>query len=729
MSIFKSPFASSQAAHVSNIFQPRVVNKNTYDFRVATSSIWTCVRAGTVATYVDEFGKWQQASANTIRIHHDSTGTALGIIKEVSRTNLANHNNMAPTILDGVAVISGDGAASVVANGSVVDATIDDSTFITLQNGNVIKCTAVATETKYQISLATGNTNNHSFRICVAPQGTGSHGDIRLSNDTSITAFTTVSGAWEEIVVENITVDTSARYLELTVLPGKEVHFIATQFEKYNVISTPIISTGAAGVTRATDQISADVFDTGLTEQIGGITIITKQKEQGVSEYGYFGVVNDASDTEKISIRQIPPLGYTQLHFKTGGSEQWTEQIHIPILNERNVSGVIWDGIDVLMYNGFGMRSKRITATTPSGLNTFYLGTVRLFWGYFEGIIEQLTIFHTTKPDLQDVLDTYIKSGQKAILCAGQSNMEGWSKQPTTFLNGGELKAKEVLDTYFTDDTNFVANHAWGGSRIFKSAGDDNHWLNDDSSRGYLLNQSLEAAKGFRKNIKAIIWNQGESNLGLDETILYNAWLTIAREYRKELGDIPFIIEQPSRRTNSEDTGYILWRKVNRDLANNNSFIHLAPESFIYAMQDETGVADSVHKSNQGFIDSAYNSTRKALAVAGEAITGVDGPSITSAVRSTTTITVTISHDAGTDFTPTTGIEGFKFFDDASEITINTAVRTDATTITLTLASTPVGLVETLYYGYSALYGVTPANLVRDNATNVLPLISTVIIL
>jgi hypothetical protein len=83
-------------------------------------------------------------------------------------------------------------------------------------------------------------------------------------------------------------------------------------------------------------------------------------------------------------------------------------------------------------------------------------------------------------------------------------------------------------------------------------------------------------------------------------------------------------------------------------------------------------------------------------------------------------VTVTLVHDDGTDFTPASGIEGFKYFDNGSNpVTISAAVRTNATTITLTLAS---GIAGTLYYGYDALLSVNTANLVKDNATIVMPL-------
>ncbi|MGL6009425.1 MAG: hypothetical protein ACRC1D_08210, partial [Culicoidibacterales bacterium] len=99
-------------------------------------------------------------------------------------------------------------------------------------------------------------------------------------------------------------------------------------------------------------------------------------------------------------------------------------------------------------------------------------------------------------------------------------------------------------------------------------------------------------------------------------------------------------------------------------------------------------------------------------------------PVITGAVRSTVTVTVTLRHSKGTDFTPTTGISGFRYFNNSgTEITITAAVRTNATTITLTLAS---GVAGTLYYIYGDALSDTAANYVKDNSENTMPLRSYV---
>ncbi|HRC26917.1 MAG TPA: hypothetical protein PKX87_05750, partial [Alphaproteobacteria bacterium] len=92
------------------------------------------------------------------------------------------------------------------------------------------------------------------------------------------------------------------------------------------------------------------------------------------------------------------------------------------------------------------------------------------------------------------------------------------------------------------------------------------------------------------------------------------------------------------------------------------------------------------------------------------------------ATRTGTTVSVTIAHDSGTDLTPSIGIEGFSFFDGTTPIAITSAVRTNATTLTLTLASAPVSGTRTLYYGYDAMVGLNTANVVRDNSPYALPL-------
>jgi len=182
-------------------------------------------------------------------------------------------------------------------------------------------------------------------------------------------------------------------------------------------------------------------------------------------------------------------------------------------------------------------------------------------------------------------------------------------------------------------------------------------------------------------------------------------------------GNPPVMIDPLGRRggTFTNTGGAQLVREAEDEVALENAYVTRGPDKYDQALFDD------VHLTDTGYVNQCERMGRKALDLLGFTTGGVDGPSITNAVRSGTSITVTITHDAGADFTPTTGIEGFHFFDDASEINITAAVRTNATTITLTLASTPTG-VETLYYIHDDENPLTIANAVIDDSAPVMAL-------
>ncbi|MFQ5509345.1 MAG: sialate O-acetylesterase [Leptospirillia bacterium] len=96
------------------------------------------------------------------------------------------------------------------------------------------------------------------------------------------------------------------------------------------------------------------------------------------------------------------------------------------------------------------------------------------------------------------------------------------------------------------------------------------------------------------------------------------------------------------------------------------------------------------------------------------------GPTFLSAVWvSSTVVDVTLAHNGGTDFTPTTGITGFEVFDNAVAATISSAVRQNASTVRLTVSSAMTGPVTVRH-----LYGKLPtvSGVVIDNSARALPL-------
>ena len=99
---------------------------------------------------------------------------------------------------------------------------------------------------------------------------------------------------------------------------------------------------------------------------------------------------------------------------------------------------------------------------------------------------------------------------------------------------------------------------------------------------------------------------------------------------------------------------------------------------------------------------------------------GPEVASVTAVLSTTTTVTLTYpSGCGGTDFTPTTGIEGFAVYDDGVSKAISAAIRTSATTILLTHAAV-VGTRTVQYLpGQGSL---NRANMLRDNFSTPMPL-------
>jgi hypothetical protein len=99
------------------------------------------------------------------------------------------------------------------------------------------------------------------------------------------------------------------------------------------------------------------------------------------------------------------------------------------------------------------------------------------------------------------------------------------------------------------------------------------------------------------------------------------------------------------------------------------------------------------------------------------------GPEVTNVVLSGSTLTITITHDGGTDFTPTTNIQGFYLTNNRSAIPLTNVNRVSATTITATLSSTPSGS-KILYYVYGNKgVGITDlTKILRDDSSMNMPL-------
>ena len=169
-------------------------------------------------------------------------------------------------------------------------------------------------------------------------------------------------------------------------------------------------------------------------------------------------------------------------------------------------------------------------------------------------------------------------------------------------------------------------------------------------------------------------------------------------------------IQRIGRRTGGyTNTGGIqAVREVQQEIIDAFGWCHSAAEIY------DLGLYNNVHLDDAGYVSAAVRNAQVILPVFDAGQATQTGPRITDAIRTGTTITLTLSHDHAADFTPASAIDGFRFDDNGTPVTITAALRTDAVTVTLTLASAPLSGVETLYYGYDSMSAITPGNTLHD---------------
>lgn len=135
--------------------------------------------------------------------------------------------------------------------------------------------------------------------------------------------------------------------------------------------------------------------------------------------------------------------------------------------------------------------------------------------------------------------------------------------------------------------------------------------------------------------------------------------------------------------------------------------------------------SDHIHKTGASFAQQGQRLAECIKFLLGTVST-YRGPSIAGAtVVDSTHTDVSIVHQGGTDFTPTSGINGFEIDDGGSIVVPSAAVRQDATTIRLTHTALSGGS-PTVRYLYGLDGGVTYADAfsgeVVDNTSLALPL-------
>lgn len=351
------------------------------------------------------------------------------------------------------------------------------------------------------------------------------------------------------------------------------------------------------------------------------------------------------------------------------------------------------------------------------------------------------------------------------ILCIGQSNMVGHGGR--SYTTAGELAAlygndrdwKHLADPYDSggsstdvdfDQTsgaslvpslvNALSDYFPGlpigivpaarGSSPLVCTGDDLCWgrrnVDDPADPSTLYGNSLTKARRVG-GVELIVMHQGETDAtNSTPSATYASELALlAQNYREDLGQVPLFMCQLGRSTtdisvkNRSDTTMQAIRVAQHD-SDDPPRIYLAAtaidldvdgtDHYVKATLDELG------RRFAAAIAYHYQASGAPLAYRGPEL-----GSVSYADASRTVIDVHLNHRAGSDFTPTVGIDGFVVLDDGIPVPLASVVRRDAFTIRITLEAALEGA-GSVRYLHGKLPFETLSNTVHDDSSLALPL-------
>lgn len=344
-------------------------------------------------------------------------------------------------------------------------------------------------------------------------------------------------------------------------------------------------------------------------------------------------------------------------------------------------------------------------------------------------------------PNVETYNDALIVGAQ------GQSNM---NRLFTQYSGANEAEFESVAEGFYPFAN--LLNGSEGGTALRKSAHDYIESIDGQSSNGYFYNDTtgvfedlytdvflpgIDAGIYDRRLVKYVITDgnfvkeRDAITLGPDPIEAAgwkDAQIALSSQLRQDLNSGCKI-------------GFLLGPNIDREStvtvdanAKFQQFIDLAldlveeqPSRFFIATQAHDTVIDTdVHYDEASGDKLAARMARKIAALDGKSVTGVDGPRITGASYSGSTVTVTVAQDAGTDFDTTItspDLDQFHIEADGVNVAVTAIAYTNATTLTLTMASSLAGSTEVLLWnGWNTGHNLTAANIITDNATPAMPL-------
>lgn len=257
---------------------------------------------------------------------------------------------------------------------------------------------------------------------------------------------------------------------------------------------------------------------------------------------------------------------------------------------------------------------------------------------------------------------------------------------------------------------------SWNGSGLTVSS-NGGQWISGGAA-GNAYTASANAISAETSSVEACVWIQGEADAGasVTQSAYYTALGQMISLRRTDVGNanLPYIVATLARDTSGTSTDT---KRQNINLA----LVQKCGDANIFRVEryDLPLHTDGIHHTASGFTTLGNRVARAILAAIGSVST-YRGPRIASVVKvNATTFDINLTHDNGSDFTPTTGITGLRVTDGGTPVTVSSAVRQSASKVRIVLASAPSALPVV-----QVAYGMGPdiTGVLKDNSALTLPL-------
>lgn len=698
-----------------------------FDFMSSLPAPFTCTRADTVATRRDNTGRLVPCASNAPRIDHDINGIPRGLLIEGGTQNKLTIYNANPTATTNWAK-GGDSASTFTVADDPAALLATARLELLCTGGKLYKLdnSSGSGDAWVTSTAAFGTASVHTISAWIHSTG----GQAQLTRTgTAPAALTIPDGAGLMRYSLPLTPDATDDQMRILARPGAVVYFILPQMEA-NPFPTSVIVTSGAAATRQTDRIRIAAMASALWFDAHGGYMTARYKPAALQPADaaadqFILCLHNNATANMIGTRVLRGNAHTSFRLAVASASVGPFANTVPrFAGTVCATGASWSASQAYIIDGGRASAIAPSSFPPADIVELSLGTRNNGNEPLYGWLQTAEIGAGFQPPSWLGGRLYAPAD---ILAAGggQSLMGGYFSSQADNSAAGRDKFIETLSALRPDAAIAFINGATGGtyasltSTTVENA--DYWWDLATGTPGPILNafHSQIAAAGAAPNV--ILWAQGEADSSripayTTKTQYKDALLAIFAHMRQRYGGIPVIVQQLGRRTGTwtNTGGPQAVREAQQELCDTHDWIHRGPEIY------DQGLHDAVHMDNAGYVAVAQRLARKLHNVRGGNLPGVDGPRIVAATRSGASIAVTLVHDGGTDFAPASGISGFSYFDGShNPIAISAAVRTDATTVTLTLASAASG---TLYYGYDAMTGLDAVNILRDNAPMPMPL-------